>query len=167
MSRKLRVLTRRFAIATLVVLVIATGEKAAADPILLDQQHLPPPEGFGGPGSTSAAITFPDFGFRRAQTFTVGREGRLVRVDVLLADIRHRRIPEAAIFSTTGSLSSCRIQIWTISFARTWIAAPRRPNRPSPSSPCSAWCFCWQTAGDSESYLRVVAADALPRRRRS
>ena len=85
MSRKLRVLTRRCAIATLVVLMITTAEKAAADPIVLDQQHLPPPEGFGGPGSTSASITFPDFGFRRAQTFTVGREGRLVRVDVLLA----------------------------------------------------------------------------------
>jgi hypothetical protein len=125
--RRVLTIVGAFALAT------SMAEPAKADPIVLDQQHLPPPE-FPGVGSTSARITASDFSFRRAQTFTVGREGRLVRVDVLLsgpssADIRLQILDTVGgvpIFRVLGGTNHATVATdgwWTFDLATGGIPA--------------------------------------------
>jgi hypothetical protein len=107
-------LARPLLIAAAFVLATTAAKPAAADPIVLDQRYLPPP-GWPGIGSTAAltSFPFPDFSFRRAQTFTVGREGRLTRVDVLLetsklADVRLQILDTSASVPTFTVLGGSR-----------------------------------------------------------
>jgi hypothetical protein len=74
---------RHAAVVAVAIALLSRVAAAAADPILLDQLSQPT-QSSNDAGSTFAGLSEPDGTFRRAQTFTVGRDGRLARIDVLL-----------------------------------------------------------------------------------
>ena len=116
------------ALATATLIALVTSVPVRADPILLDQASVPT-QGPNDPLSTFAMISDPANGFFRAQTFTVGRSGRLARVDVLLvgedSDVLLQILDTAAGVPTMTVLGSRRSTLTTEDGWRTFDLADR------------------------------------------